>query len=858
MEPTVTETQPAPAAAAAPQAPPNPAAILQLIGRARFRMRLQSSLEGATTATILAAATALFAIFAMRTELVSGTVGLYLLAAAGVIIVAGAVLGSLVRLDDETIARRIDRASNLSDRLSTAIAFRHTLATSGGPSAIDAETNDLMVAAIRDGVRAAPRANLIAATPFRLPKDLKAAFGFLAVSALAAGLAVPAVDRLPKLFAADPELGRPGVEVMLRGRNLMTGLVTPVAFNGTAAMVIGAPGAAVTKSDKQTGFVPQDASVYLGPANKGRPIVVLDWKHDSIKVRIPDDAQAGQTFLTVYLPDNLTLGPVAFEVLASDDIRNFKEDSVLLDADERAYVESILAQLKELAKREKIEDLDKFIAKIEQLLKDAEQGKISKEQLLSELAKAEDMLNAGQEPDQKEIAKKLGEMGKELQKNEVTKELGKALEKSDLEKAKQELEDLARKLEKSAMEKQKEELEKKLQDPKLSDKDKKELEKKLEQVKKDMNKDMEKLKEQLEDKDKKLTDQEKKELQKKLEAMKNEKPLTEKQKEDLQKQLENVSKQMQKENEKDKQKAEAQKQKLKEEVRRLEKQKQEAKTDQERLTAERELNKKKDELQKLDKDQEKKNQSAQREALKRLQRDMEKAAESLQKPNKNETQDEKDERERQASQKLKDAARETGRVDQDKRKQAQQKKMSSQMDDLREAMRRAKQKGNKGPNDPFGKQAKNKDFGNRARGQKGNGGAWRPGQGNQPGQGQGNQPGGQGNQPGGQKWGTGTDPNLEGDSTGKGGHTKDNDLVGKTGDKGGSRRETILAAAQKGFASKSYQKVYQDYSKIVEEVMRNEKLPASYRRYVKMYFSKIHPTGAPETVPTNTSTNPKP
>jgi len=30
------------------------------------------------------------------------------------------------RLDDELVARRIDRASNLSDRLSTAIAFTRT------------------------------------------------------------------------------------------------------------------------------------------------------------------------------------------------------------------------------------------------------------------------------------------------------------------------------------------------------------------------------------------------------------------------------------------------------------------------------------------------------------------------------------------------------------------------------------------------------------------------------------------------------------------------------------------------------------------------------------------------------------
>ncbi len=742
-----------------------------------------------------------------------------------------------MKLDDETIARRIDRASNLSDRLSTAIAFRRELAAN--PTAtLDADTADMMAAAIRDGARVVPRANIVAATPFRLPKDLKAAFGFLAVSALAAGLAVPTVDRTPRLFGADPDQGRAGVEVLLRGENLMTGLASPVAIVDQAPSVIGAPG--TTKATKK--FVPTDAQVYIGPADKGRPIEILDWRTDGVTVRIPDDAQPGVTFLTVYLGQQV-LGPVKFEVLSRDDIRNFKEDSVLLDADERAYVESILAQLKELAKKEKIEDLDKFIAKIEKLLKDAEEGKISKEQLLAELAKAEELLNQGMEPDQKDIAKKLGEMGKELQKSELTKDLGKALEKNELDKAKEELEELARKLEKSALDKQKEELEKAMKDPKLTEQQKKELEKKLDQVKKDMEKDMKELKEKLEDKDNKLTEQEKKDLQKKLEEMKNEKPLTEKQKEELQKQLENVAKQMQKQNEKDKQQAEQQKQNVEKEIRRLQKQKDEAKTEQEKLSAERELQKKKDELQKLDKDQDQKNQSAQREALKRLQRDMEKAAEQLQKPQQQENDQEKAEREKQASQKIKDAARETGKVDQDQRKQAQQKKMSSQMDDLREAMRRAKQKGNKGPNDPFGKQAKNQDFGKRARGGKGNQGAWKPGQG-QPG---GQQPGGQGTQPGGQKWGTEKGGDLEADATNKTGNTKDQDLTGQTGGKGSSRRETILAAAQKGFASKGYQKVYQDYSKIVEEVMRNEKLPSSYRHYVKQYFSKIRPTG--ETTP---------
>ena len=820
------------------------AVIQRLISRARFRIRMQGALEGATTATIIAAAAALASIFAMRTELVSGTTGLVMLAGAGAIIVMGALLGALKQLDDEVIARRIDRASNLSDRLSTAIAFRRTLATSPAASS-DSETVDLMVAAIRDGVKASPRANIKAATPFSMPKDLGAAFGFLAISALAAGLAVPTVDRTPRLVGADPDHGRPGTEVNLRGQNLLVGVTAPVAAL-PAHNVIGVPNPpveATTTTSSSGGFVPSDAYIYLGPVGKGRPIEVIDWTRDTIRVRIPADAPIGDTLLTAYIGKQ-TIGPVAFTVVDPKDSEFHPEDSVLLDADERAYVESILAQLKDLAKREKIEDLDKFIAKIEQLLKDAEEGKVTKEQLLAELAKAEELLNQGMEPNQAEIAKKMGEMGKELKKSELTKELGQALEKNDLDKAKQELEELARKLEKSAQEKKLEELQKQLDDKQLTEQEKQDVQKKLEELKKDMEKEMKELEKQLKE-NKELTDQQKQDLQKKLEDLKKEKPLTEKQKEELQKQMENVSKQMQKQDDKDKQQQTEQQQKLEDQIRRLQKDKEAAKNDQERLNAERQLQKKKDELQKLQKDNDQKDQSAQRQALKRLQRDMEKAAEQLQKPNKQESQDEKEEREKQASQKIKDAARETGKVDQDQRKQAQQKKMSSQMDDLREAMRRAKQKGNKGGNDPFGKNAKNQDFDKRKRGQKGSGQAWKPGQGQQPGQGQ---PGGQGKQPGGQQWGVGHEDDMAGDATDKTGKTKDEDVTGETGNKGTSRRETILAAAQKGFASTSYKKVYADYQRIVEEVMRTEKLPSSYKYYVKRYFAKIHPSGSPESV----------
>ena len=74
------------------------------------------------------------------------------------------------------------------------------------------------------------------------------------------------------------------------------------------------------------------------------------------------------------------------------------------------------------------------------------------------------------------------------------------------------------------------------------------------------------------------------------------------------------------------------------------------------------------------------------------------------------------------------------------------------------------------------------------------------------------------------------------------GNTKDDDLQGKQGSQGGGTRETILSAAQKGFASQRYRDVYGKYHQIVEEVMRTEKLPSSYKYFVKRYFAKIHPT----------------
>jgi hypothetical protein len=788
--------------------------IERLIRRARVRIRTQWALEGATTASILASALALATIFGLRVEALGHTAGIALLVASGALVVLGATLGAARRLDDETVAGRIDRASGLSDRLSTAIAFRRALAQSprgaesSAAKAEDDETTELMIAAIKDGVRAAPRADVIAATPFRRPRDLRPALAFLVISALAAGLAIPRPDTTPRVFHAVPDHGRPGDVVQLHGQNLLTG-VSPSVASLPVHQVLGVPGPTTARS-----VVPSGVAVRLGvgAGETGRAVELLDWTKTAITLRIPEDAPIGPTTLTALIGPR-EVGTVPFTVVALDDPEYHKEGTVQLDPDERAYIQSLIEQIKALAQREQVPELEEFANKLEQLLEDAEQGKITKEQLLDALAKAEESLAQNAEPHQAEIQQAMAEMGKELAKEQLTKELGEALQKNDLQKAQQELEKLADRLDPEELQKKMEELEKKLQDPTLSEKDKQEL-------------------------------------QKKLDDLQKQQPLTEKQKEQLQKKLEQVAKQMEKKQQDQKQKHEQAQQKLQDEIKRLEKKQQEAKNDQERLSAERQLQKKRDELQRLQKEQEERDQSAQREALKRLHKDLEKAAENLDKPQKdpNKSPEEQDaeqrERQRQASQSLKDAARETGRVDRDQRKQAAQKKLSSQMDDLREAMRRAKQRSNKGPQDPFNKGGKNRDFAQRARGKKGSSQAWKPGQsGQQSGQDPNGGQGGQGGQNG-KGWGTGTDDNLVGDPTQKSGNTKDTDLQGVHGSKGTSRRETILAAAQKGFASASYQKVYAEYQRIVEEVMRTEKLPSSYKYYVKRYFAKIHPSTA--------------
>jgi hypothetical protein len=84
------------------------------------------------------------------------------------------------------------------------------------------------------------------------------------------------------------------------------------------------------------------------------------------------------------------------------------------------------------------------------------------------------------------------------------------------------------------------------------------------------------------------------------------------------------------------------------------------------------------------------------------------------------------------------------------------------------------------------------------------------------------------------------DPNLLGDKTRLRAHHRDVLAPGREG-AGPSRAETILSASERGFATRSYKRVYRDYTSVAEEALNREKVPLGFKYYVKRYFRLIMP-----------------
>lgn len=449
------------------------------------------------------------------------------------------------------------------------------------------------------------------------------------------------------------------------------------------------------------------------------------------------------------------------------------EDAVALDEDDRAYAEQLIEELRQTAAETGDEDLKRFAADVEALLERAERGEITKAQLLEALARAEKKYSESQPRNTRDTLASLSATGEKLKKSPLTRELGKALERGDLKKAKAELEKLADKVASGKMSK--------AQKDALS----------------------EALKEAADAFDKRQEEKEKA--------------------------------------------ASDQIERKKESIRKLARKMEQAPSEAQKRRLARKLDKEKRELSRLEREKQQRQDSPGKRHLERIHRNLREASQAMRQQN-----------QKLAKKKLRDAAEKAGDIQREIRRLAKQGQTKSKMNDLREAMRRAKQRqqqNTRGPRDLFGKNKKNQDFKRRAAGGQGSRKVWRPGsgkeerlartrpgQGQQPGQqGQGQKPGqqGQGQKPG-QQAGDQHDPNLQGDPTKRMGHDRDVAVSGVNGP-GPSRRETILSAAEKGFASRSYKKVYADYRAIVEEVIKAESVPPGYKYYVKKYFQKIKP-----------------
>ena len=95
--------------------------------------------------------------------------------------------------------------------------------------------------------------------------------------------------------------------------------------------------------------------------------------------------------------------------------------------------------------------------------------------------------------------------------------------------------------------------------------------------------------------------------------------------------------------------------------------------------------------------------------------------------------------------------------------------------------------------------------------------------------------------PGPHGWGTGHDAHAQGAATSIKSGTQDTQVAGQDTGQGSSRSEVIQGAAERGFASHGYTKVYREYHTVAEEALAKDEIPGGYRSYVRRYFELIRP-----------------
>jgi hypothetical protein len=101
--------------------------------------------------------------------------------------------------------------------------------------------------------------------------------------------------------------------------------------------------------------------------------------------------------------------------------------------------------------------------------------------------------------------------------------------------------------------------------------------------------------------------------------------------------------------------------------------------------------------------------------------------------------------------------------------------------------------------------------------------------------------GGGGEPKGGPGWGTEHDEHVQGQARSIKSATEDTQVAGQDSSQGGSRSEVIQGAAERGFTSRGYQKVYREYRTVAEEALTRDEIPGGYRSYIRRYFELIRP-----------------
>lgn len=483
---------------------------------------------------------------------------------------------------------------------------------------------------------------------------------------------------------------------------------------------------------------------------------------------------------------------LAFEVRRHEPIAVAKTiDAIDVTEDD---LDAMREFLREVDQRLQTDEAKAAIQEFNQLIEDLANKRLDRTEAFRRMQQLEDRLLRGREADAKALEEALRKMGEELKKSELSKPTGEALSDKDLEAAERALKDLAKKLR--------------------------------------------------EDRAKGAIDKQ---------------------------QLEKLRDAMKKASEEQAKRAEALAQKREELKQDLLKQRQRADAganEQEKSL----LQKKERELDRLDREHEQQRE-AQRE-LDRLDRDLQKAAEDLMKDLGLSADD------------LDSAAQDINRMAKQEMTQEEKEQLRQKLQELRETMRQQSQGG-------AGQMQRLRVFQQRAQGQgqPGQGGQQGQGQGQQgqgqqgqgqqagngQGQGQGQQGQGQGQQgetwilgPNGEKilmltkgqgqgggnqgqggggqgqqgqgWGTGHDEDVQGkQATNLKGATQDTQVQGNETGQGGSRSEVILGAAERGFASKGYNKVYREYHTVAEEALEKDEIPGGYRFYVRRYFQLIRP-----------------